>query len=266
MAWRREQALACPSDLPFPTPPRDREELVEQHFEIVPAGNLPTREADDAKSHWREWPAKPWYRTRKPYVDAIAKRIADLEPASTLEFGCNVGRNLLGVVERVPEVLCVGLDINANAIASGRVQTGLDLRVGDVMDLWSFEEGQFDVVFTVSVLDHIVDIDEACQALVHCAARAVLCVEVRLPVEGRVIRHFDHRRRQPAPSTAASYSWDVAERLRRHERTWRLDERPIYLHASALGPYYTASLAHLDPPADTCLPPGNLTADERPNT
>lgn len=77
--------------------------------------------------------------------------------------------------------------------------------------------------------------------------RAVYLLEVALPVEGKVLRHFDHAAGAVLNSTDASYSWDLERRLRAHPRVWRLDRRPVYLHQASLGPYYASYLAWLEP-------------------
>jgi hypothetical protein len=76
----------------------------------------------------------------------------------------------------------------------------------------------------------------------------VLFLEVTLPVEGKVLRHFDHKAGAVRTSTEASYSWFVDQHLAGHPRIWRLDCRPCYLHSASLGPYYWAYLAFLDEP------------------
>ena len=121
-----------------------------------------------------------------------------------LEFGCNVGRNLAAIAKVLPDARLVGLDVNEAAVAAGVAATGLDLRCADEAALRDFDDGEFDLVFTVSVLDHIADVDPVLEQLVRCAGRAAYFLEVALPAEGKVVRHFDHVDRAVRESTGAS--------------------------------------------------------------
>jgi SAM-dependent methyltransferase len=245
----RERAPAA-DELRFPLPPTNAAQLDEQGFEIVPADSLPASEPMEAKAFWSGYGVRSWYQDDKPWTRVLVDLVSDLRPASVLEFGCNVGRNLAAIAEALPETRLVGLDVNEAAVAAGVEETGLDLRCADEAALTGFADGEFDLVFTVSVLDHVADVDPVLEQLVRCAGRAAYFLEVALPAEGKVVRHFDHVDAAVRESTGASYSWDLERRLRPHPRIWRLDVRPVYLHARALGPYYASHLAWLDPPGD----------------
>jgi SAM-dependent methyltransferase len=164
-----------------------------------------------------------------------------------LEFGCNVGRNLDTIRRAAPDVRLCGFDINPDAVTAGREKTELDLRCGDENTLAGLPDGAFDFVFTVSVLDHIADIREACRQLLRVAAKWLFLLEVRLPVEGKVLRHFDHHAGAVKPSTGASYSWHLERFIQGDSRVVRLERRPIYLHEKSLGPYYWAYTVFLSP-------------------
>lgn len=244
----RFEALQSRHGLMFPPLPRDSDDLARQGFEIVAADQLTHEEAQEAKETWAQWEVKSWYQQDKPWARLLAKLVQDLGAERVLEFGCNVGRNLATIAKAVPDAQLVGIDVNPRAIQAGREHTGLDLRIGDETSLHKFDEGEFDLVFTVSVLDHIPDISSVCEQLLRCAARNFFCLEITLPSEGKVLRHFDHKHNAVMPSTEASYSWDVGRFLVGHRRLWRLDRRPCYLHSASLGPYYYSYLAFLEPP------------------
>ena len=235
VAWQRWNLLRDGRDLLFPPLPTTPQELANQGFEIVAPADLLADEDAHAKRYWSQH-VSPFYVEHKPWATVIAEMVHDLQPRSVLEFGCHVGRNLVAIRERVPGLRLVGLDINAAAVQAGREQNGLDLRCGNERTLADFADGEFDLVFTVSVLDHIPSIRPVCTEL--------------LPVEGKVVRHFDHKRGGVYPSTTASYSWPVDRYIVNHPRVWRLDCRPCYLHASSLGPYYVSYLAFLEPSGD----------------
>jgi SAM-dependent methyltransferase len=251
VAWQRWNQLRDRYDLLFPPLPQSASDVEAQGFEVVPVAEIPGDEPDHAKAYWGQFEISSFFREHKPWATLVANLARDLEARSVLEFGCHVGRNLAAIRDAAPDVRLVGLDINAEAVRFGRDESELDLRVGDERTLGEFADGEFDLVFTVSVLDHIPDIAAVCRELVRVAARNVFLLEVTLPVEGKVVRHFDHKRGGVHPSTDASYSWAIDRCLAHLSRVWRLDCRPCYLHSSRLGPYYWSYLAFLERPART---------------
>lgn len=244
---QRADLLAAADDLRFPPLPHTPAETRAQGFELIAPDEMPAGEVEDAKEHWAGDGVRTFYRDTKPWADEIVQLTHDLGARSVLEFGCNIGRNLHAIAEKLPDVRLVGVDINREAVELGREHTGLDLRYGDERALAEFDAGEFDLVFTVSVLDHIPDIREVCRLLTRCAAKCVYLLEVTLPIEGKVVRHFDHKRGGVRDSTGASYSWDVARFLKDDPRIRRLDIRPRYLHPASLGPYYWSYLGFVGP-------------------
>jgi hypothetical protein len=248
MAWFRWNTLRDRKNLLFPQLPETPEATAAQGFEIVPPHEMPPEEPQQAREFWSEFEVSSFYLEHKPWATLVAQLARELGARSVLEFGCHVGRNLVAVRDAIPDVRLVGLDINEQAVNAGRERNGLDLRVGDQTTLADFKDGEFDLVYTVSVLDHIPSITEVCRELIRVAARNTLFLEVTLPLEGKVVQHFDHKRARVHPSTAASYSWFVDRQIGDHPRVWRLDRRPCYLHSSRLGPYYWSYLAFLEEP------------------
>lgn len=245
MERKRRRALNTGVGLRFPALPVTESDLRNQGFVVVSDTKLPTDEDVEAKSAWSEWGVKSFYEDYKPWAGMIADLVGDLGCRRILEFGCNVGRNLHTIQEAHPSVEVVGIDINKEAIDAGRAASGMDLRHGDEHALRDFADAEFDLVFTVSVLDHIPIIDDICRELVRCASRYAYFLEVRLPIEGKVLRHYDHRHGGVRESTAASYSWHLDRVLESIHSIEQLDRRRVYLHSSQLGPYYEGVLAHL---------------------
>ncbi|MBU0617637.1 MAG: class I SAM-dependent methyltransferase, partial [Planctomycetes bacterium] len=211
--WRRWDALQAGDDLRFPPIPQSPEDLARLGFVIVEPDKMFPDEFQDAKDFWAGRGVETFYREYKPWASLLVGVVRDLRPRSVLEFGCNVGRNLHAIAEEFPDIRLVGIDVNQESIEWGREQWGLDLRYCDEQTLTEFGPGEFDLVFTVSVLDHIPDIRDVCRALVRCASRNLFLLEVTLPVEGKVLRHYDHVERRVRESTGASYSWHVAKYL-----------------------------------------------------
>jgi SAM-dependent methyltransferase len=213
------------------------EEMTEQGFEIRAADAMTGTEATDAKAYWADYGVRSWYQKQTAWGRLIAELVHDLDIKSALEFGCNAGRNLSAIAERNPECAVVGIDLNAEAIAAGREALALDLRVGDETALEAFGPRAFDLVFTISVIDHVVDAEGICRAMLEAAGRYAFFLEVCLPVDGKVLRHYDHFHGKVRDSTGASYSWDLRPFLRAHPRVRRLDTRAGDLHSRSVGPY-----------------------------
>jgi hypothetical protein len=84
------------------------------------------------------------------------------------------------------------------------------------------------------------EIGAVCRELIRVTSRHALFFEVRLPIEGRVVEHFDHKAGAVKRSTGASYSWHVERHL---PPVAALEILPTYLHSASLGPYYAAYFA-----------------------
>jgi len=82
--------------------------------------------------------------------------------------------------------------------------------------------------------------------MLRCSRAYVLCLEVSLPMQAKVMKHFDHAKQEIRESTAHSYSWNRERVLRKFDSAW-VDVRSTYLHPASLGPYYKAFLAHKSP-------------------
>lgn len=126
----------------------------------------------------------------EPYALLMAETVASFAPSSVLEFGCGSGRNLAVLRDLTPARL-VGVDLNPTAIAWGRENFGLDLRLGD--ETWLPAQGTdvFDIVYTVSVIDHIPQPQNAIRALVSAAADLVVICEIMHSITGRLARMED---------------------------------------------------------------------------
>jgi SAM-dependent methyltransferase len=230
----------------FPKVPQTVHDLKEQGFLIIKSKDLEYDENKEAKEFWSSYKVLSWYRTYKPWAGYIKQIVADLQPSSVLEFGCNMGRNIGFLQKKFSDIRLSGIDINPKAIAIAKENPNLELYCGDEQTLFNFSEGEFDFVFTVSVLDHVANIDNVCNALMHCANKFICCIEVRLPIEGKVIKHFDHKLGYVTESTGASYSWHLEKYFATHQRIWRTEMRSCYLHDASLGPYYTTYMFFLE--------------------
>lgn len=126
-------------------------------------------------------PVKEYYRTYQadesmlPLNEFLCREIVAMKPAHVLEFGCGTGKNLLMIQSEAPEIDTFGIDISfLNCIKA----FGKDLNNithGDEGMLGHL--GNFDVVFTCSVLDHIEDIESIIEELKRIANKSIVIAE-----------------------------------------------------------------------------------------
>ena len=158
--------------------------------EVEPA--IGVAEADGVRGFYVNSTVQPFRYENGPehYARLVAETVASFAPSSVLEFGCGSGRNLAVLRDLTPARL-VGVDLNPTAVEWGRENFGLDLRVGD--ETWLPAQGldAFDIVYTVSVIDHIPDPQTAIRALVAAAADLVVVCEIMHSEIGRLARMED---------------------------------------------------------------------------
>ena len=105
---------------------------------------------------------------QRSYTNRDAVQVADFlvprlsEGMSVLDCGCGPGPLTLGFAEIVAPGWVVGIDIEpsmidqANALAADSDMENLEFQVADIYDL-PFEDGEFDVVFSSAVTEHLSD-------------------------------------------------------------------------------------------------------------
>jgi spore coat polysaccharide biosynthesis protein SpsF len=94
---------------------------------------------------------------------------------SFLEFGPNVGLNLIALHQLVPQARLMALEINAKALDALEALGFVEVREGSLLE--SRSEGVADFVFTAGVLIHIKpeELPRAYDAL-YAASRRYLCI------------------------------------------------------------------------------------------
>ena len=141
------------------------------------------REASDAKVYWSKPETQPlFYEQPAHYADAIAEQVRLTGVQSVLEFGCAAGRNLAVIRDHLSqtnsnEIQLTGIDINPVSIEAGQQEFELDLLLGDENFLVTLDDNSFDLVFTVSVLDHIPDPARALANLIRISKKYAIFVE-----------------------------------------------------------------------------------------
>jgi len=112
-----------------------------------------------------------------------ADRMAQMQPSSVLEVGCNVGANLHWIRQHTAARNVFGVDINEKALARLRVSEP------DVNPVWGsarrlpFRDAAFDLVFTMGVLIHQPDqtLPLVMAEMVRASRRWVVCGEYYAP-------------------------------------------------------------------------------------
>src|SRR5580765_4557008 len=150
-------------------------------FTVKPVEELADSEVKDAKTYWSSLAVPDFYKkTQAHWADFMTDQVLSLRPRSVLEFGCNVGRNLFALRERATGLILKGVDINAEAVAFGRQERGLDLSQADETFLQAQATDAFDVIFTVSVIDHVPNPKPVLTEMVRVARLGVLLLEPSL--------------------------------------------------------------------------------------
>jgi len=128
------------------------------------------------QSHWRSQDWRP-YANKKARSDYLLDIIPPIEKdAAILEVGCNCGRNLWWLQQSGYTSLA-GIDINEAALNSGYFKLKADLQMGDIESQpLPYKDGQFDLVFTMAVLEHIYN-DRILDEIVRVSKEYVLEIE-----------------------------------------------------------------------------------------
>lgn len=200
------------------------------------------RKADSAKRLWRDKDCGCEYAG-----EIYAALPADWESIErVLEFGCNWGGNLQYLMERHQAMNAVGIDINERVFElTDRYPRFLGLR-GDERLLAAFPSNYFDVVFTVSVLDHIPSRSTVRDVIAQFLriSRYVILLEPYIDgVEGDVSGLIRNRVKPGLPGghkpfAAHSYLHDYDRMLTELGAEWTKTPRPLHQHS--FGPFYHA--------------------------
>ncbi|HYW16105.1 MAG TPA: class I SAM-dependent methyltransferase [Allosphingosinicella sp.] len=115
------------------------------------------RMAELDSRHW-------WYRARREILgDLIKRRIALPADPRILEIGCGTGHNLV-MLQRFGRVDAIEIDPAARAIASRRL--GRPVMEAPLPALTGVEDGAYDLVAILDVLEHVEEDREALESIV----------------------------------------------------------------------------------------------------
>lgn len=170
------------------------------------------------------------------YIEIIFQAISSLQPKSVFEFGCNAGRNLNSLRKLLPSTQMFGTDVNRAAIEHGRKEYGIPIEVADEKGLEKMKSDSFDVVFTVSVLDHLALPQETVYHLTRISREFVIIYEIVHEKEGKVIK-MTSENNELIPGYPFSYfhNYDL---LFRKSGAWKVIEAVVPAFKGTLGVYY----------------------------
>ena len=191
---------------------------------------------------------KYWENKTNPCMNAerifSAAHKANISLNKVLEFGCSWGGNLKYFMDKIPSLGAVGVDINRDCLKLAKDYPNFKGVVGDEKMLEGFGENEFDLAFTVSVLDHIpfdYTVEAAIGQLLRISRYVILLEPYLEGVAGDVsgkerdlvkpglVRGY----KKFAPY---SYFWNYDAILDANHVVW--DKEPMPLHEASLGPFY----------------------------
>lgn len=228
-------------------------EVADDLVHVTPIDSLPT-EVGLAREYWRTQPLEAYYREHQPQtqllIDQLLQIGGEAPVTSVFEFGSNMGRNLHFVRAACgPGVEVLGMDVNPDAVAAGRQHFGFtsqELRVGDDESLAAIPSDRFDVVCTVSVLDHLPDVATALGHLLRVARRRFVCIELDVGATGKVTGRVAGQE-----IVGYSYSFPYGDIVRRLGGHVEVDE-PVSLGPGILGRYRLLVAVPPPPPGGEC--------------
>lgn len=132
-----------------------------------------------------------------PAIDAAKALREGLDrPVRVLEVGCGNGTNLMLLREALGgDAELKGIDISPSRLEVGRTYwgerlAGVELVAASATDLSCFEDGQFDLVYSVCALEQITyDLHAAVAEMARLCAGKVVCVEP-LPELGTTVQRL----------------------------------------------------------------------------
>jgi len=204
------------------------------------------KEKNDARNFWKE-ELHESYSKKVPQTDKIISSIKKhCNPLnenknnliSVFEFGCHTGRNLFYIKKAFPQLKIFGIDINEKAIKTGKEKFGVPIRFGDEQYLSTIPDNSYDFVFTVSVIDHLVEPEKVCKELTRISKKYIVMLEPFYGKEGKILEmpkpKFRFWLKKTLPYT---YSWDYT-RIFSNLNVKQLSNSSCPLTDRYSGPFY----------------------------
>lgn len=116
----------------------------------------------------------------RPCKRIVAEALWGKDFLNVLEVGSQWGENLVAIREDFPSVKLVGIDIDKETTDEAKKVTGLDLRLGNILD-GNFQDKEFDVVFTEALFCMLEpnQVDRALKEVIRIARKYIVLVELK---------------------------------------------------------------------------------------
>jgi ubiquinone/menaquinone biosynthesis C-methylase UbiE len=215
----------------------------------------------DPETRFSGWDQERFFATGDEQIEKTMKVAAELglpqSHRSVLDFGCGVGRLSRALSRHFDRY--TGVDISPEMIARARELSGdaeeRTFVANEAPDLSRFDDGQFDMVVSFLVLQHIADRDQI-RAYLAEFARVLApggLIAFQIPSRLPLIYRIGWRRRVYRVIRALGVSVERAQRLRMHNMSMQaLPEREVREVFESAG----CELAKVDS--------GQATFDEKP--
>jgi 2-polyprenyl-3-methyl-5-hydroxy-6-metoxy-1,4-benzoquinol methylase len=118
------------------------------------------------------------------FLASVDEAVMELAPQSVLDVGCGEGIVTERIARALPTARVVGLDVGDPALAAEwerRAGGNLEFHAGSAYEL-PFEDGSFELVTALEVLEHLERPAEALAELRRVASRAIVASVPREPV------------------------------------------------------------------------------------
>lgn len=213
--------------------------------------NQNNKESVAAKEYWKlEDSHSTIYKQPAHYTEVILQFIKLSFAKKILEFGCGSGRNLNQLndffeKQTVEEnfYLLRGIDINQHLIEYGKTNfsKNLELIIGDENSIKKEKNNFYDLIFTVSVLDHLPDPSLTIQELIKKTKRYIIFLEPFNPdiKKTEKIENISTIWKKQSTTQATPYTYFHNYKL--YFKQNKLDivlELPLPTHLGKIGPFY----------------------------
>ena len=174
------------------------------------------KEKKEAKNFWSKLNSN-WYLERQHQTNVIISTIKKYDSVdmynnhqvnSIFEFGCHAGKHLYYIKQELPHIEIFGIDINEQAISVGKKKFNIPIEIGNEDFLKKIPDNSFDIVFTVSVIDHVVEPEIICNELTRIAKKYIILLEPYHQEEGKIVKMKTRPWYGIRKTFPYSYSWN----------------------------------------------------------
>jgi len=214
-------------------------------YDVKPILNI-EEEKVQARNYWSKIFNKTYMKKKLIQTDIIISTFKKYQTKeensgnrieSVFEFGCFSGKNLFFLKKEFPSVQAFGIDVNEKAIQLGKKKYSIPIQVSNEEGLKEIPTNRYDFVFTLSVIDHLVEPEMACRELVRIAKKYIVLLEPFVGIEGKLIKKRKHGSQEWEEFLPFAYSWNYSRIFSSFE-VKELSNKPCPLGKISAGPHY----------------------------